>query len=170
MTNLEFYRKCKTRYPPVDKFSRIEWWQIVLIFIGAVLIEPLFVYRKVSNTPLTRSFYFGQIKYFVLLTIPFFALYLWTSWKDAVKRHRGYCWLGKFEVVKKQSSLLFCYLWLAPGKGNKLKVNRSFFDKVQEGDVVVIRRDALGKIERLMRVKDIALRLKHLSSRRRDRP
>jgi hypothetical protein len=165
MVDLEFYRKRRTKYPPVDKLSRVEWWQILLIIMGAVLIEPLVVYKKVRHIPFTRSYYVEQIKYFVLLSIPFFLFYLWMNWRETVKRTRGYCWVGRFEVIQKKSSMLSCHLMLAPGKENKLKVNRSFFNKVHEGDIVMIRRDVLGKIERVILVKDFAARFRRLTIR-----
>ncbi len=163
--NSEFYRKCKTKFSPAVKLSRVDWWLIVLIGIGGVLIEPFIVYKKLRHIPFTPSYYIDQVKYFVLLCIPFVLVYFWTSWKESVKRSRGYCWIGKFEVIKKQKSFLACYLWLNPGKDNKLKVNRKFFYKVHEGDSVMIRRDALGKIERVIQVKGVAARLRRLSGR-----
>ena len=46
MVNLEFYRKRKTKYPPIHKFSQLDWWQIVLVIIAAVLLEPLVPTRR----------------------------------------------------------------------------------------------------------------------------
>lgn len=165
MLNYEFYRMYKKKYPPVEKFSRRELWVIILISIGAVLIEPFVVYKKFRHIPFTRTYYLDQVKYFVLIILPFVLVYLWANWRESTKRSRGYYWMGKFEVIQKQKSFLSCYLLLTPGKENKLKVNRSFFNKVHEGDRIIIRRDALGNIERTTQVKDFAARLRRLSSR-----
>src|SRR5690349_10661899 len=165
MANLEFYRKRKTKYPPIHKFSQLDWWQIVLVIIAAVLLEPLVTYKKARHVPFTRSYYVEQIKYFVLLSIPLFVYYLWAKWRESIKRAKRYCWIGRFEVIRKKSSLISCYLLLAPGKENKLKVNRNLFNKVHEGDMLLIRRDALGNIERVLLIKDFAARFKRLTIR-----
>jgi len=159
MKNHEFYRKYKTTYPPVSKFSREDWWQLIVISLAAILVAPLIVYKNDHHNPFTQSYYLQQIKYFLLVGIPYAMYYFWTRWLQRVKRNRGYGWVGKFEVIRKRSSILFCYLVLAPGTANRLKVSRSLFDSIREGDFVMIYKDALGKIERVTRVKDFAARL-----------
>ncbi|MGC3943726.1 MAG: hypothetical protein QM762_04160 [Chryseolinea sp.] len=159
--NTEYYRKYRVKYRSAHKISRIEWWQIILVIVAAVLIEPIVVYNKFRQIPFTQSYYVQQIKYFLLLSLPVLAFYLWINWRESVKRSRGYCWVGRFEVAKKHASFLSCYLTLTPGK-NKLRVNRTFYNKVREGDVVVVRRNALGEIERTIRITGLASRLKNL--------
>ena len=167
------YLARESRKTPRELFKILEWLYeshadrgSLLIAIGGVLIEPFVVYKKLRHIPFTQSYYLEQVKYFVLLCTPFVVVYFWTSWKESVKRSRGYCWIGKFEVIRKQKSFLACYLWLNPGKDNKVKVNRNLFYQVHEGDNVMIRRDAFGKIERVQRVKSIAMRLRRLSTGR----
>ena len=75
-----------------------------------------------------------------------------------MKRSRGYGWLGKFEVVSKKSWFVFHYLRLAPGNG-KLKVDRDLFEKIRVGNIILIRRDALGKIEDVRKVNNLSSRL-----------
>jgi hypothetical protein len=67
--------------------------------------------------------------------------------------------VGKFEVVKKRTSFVFRYLLLAPGNGNKIRVNRNFFDKTRVGDFILIRRDALGSVEQINKTKNFSSRL-----------
>ena len=161
MMNSEFYRKYRVKYPSASKLTHIEWWQIILVIIAAVLIEPVVVYNKLRHTPFTQSYYLGQAKYFLLLSLPVVGFFIWIRWRESVKRSRGYCWVGRFEVQKKHSSFLSCYLMLSPGR-QKLKVNRNFFNKINEGDIVIVRRNALGEIERMIRITNLAARLKNL--------
>lgn len=164
MKNSEFYKKYKTTYPPSSKFSREDWWQLIVISIAAVLIEPFVIYKN-RHTPFTLSFYVEQIQYFLWIGIPYALYYFWNNWQASVKRSRGYRWVGKFEVIRKRSSFFFCYLILAPGKANTVMINRSLFSKIREGDFVMIHKDALGKIEQVIRVKDFATRLTRIRSK-----
>ena len=93
-----------------------------------------------------------------LIAFPFIALFIWLNWRESMKRSRGYGWLGKFEVVGKKSWFVFYYLQLAPGNG-KLKVERDLFEKIRVGNIILIRRDALGKIEDVRKVNNLSSRL-----------
>lgn len=159
MKNHEFYKKHKASALSVDKLSREPWWQVILTVAATVLAEPLIVYKKYRSVPFTFDFYFHQIKYVLLIGVPIILYYLWTKWKSTIKRNRGYYLVGKFKVVEKRKRFTFCYLTLAPGNENKLKINRSLFAKIREGDFVIVRRDALGNIEQITHVKDFAARL-----------
>ena len=162
MKHLEFYSKYKTRYPPIVNpiFSKRNWWYVVLITAVAVLIEPfLFMSKYQRSVPFSLNSYVEQIKYFLLIALPFVALLIWVNHRESAKRSRGYGWVGKFEVVKKQTSFVFRYLLLTPGKGNKIRVSKHLFDKTRVGDSILIRRDALGGIEEISKTKNFSRRL-----------
>jgi len=154
MKHQEFYRKYKASYPPM-----ISPWNIVLIMVVAALAVPFFVYRNAKFVNFSLADYLKQIEYFMFIGLPLGLFLFWTNWRESVKRSKRYCWVGKFKVVGKQSSFLSCYLNLSPGDSNKLKVDRSLFNKTNVGDFILIRRDALGDIDEVRRVKDVVNRL-----------
>lgn len=169
MKHHEFYRKYKASYPPVENplFSRKNWWRIVLIPLAAVLIEPLIImYKHQRLVQFSFHYYLQIIEYLLFIVVPFLAYLLWVNLRDWIKQSRGYSWLGKFEVIDKQLSFAFCYLLLAPGDDNKLRVNRDMFEKIRVGDFVQIRRDALGDIEEITKVKSFSSRLAKVKSKR----
>jgi len=153
MKRYEFYIKYKASRAAHEKplLSKRNWWQIALISIIAIVTGPLNVYRRQRSIPVATSNYLRLVEYFSFIIIPLVALLLWSHWREYLRRSRGYNWIGRFEVVNKRSSFLFYYLLLAPGN-SELKVNRNLFGKTSVGDCVVIRRDALGKIEEISRV------------------
>ncbi len=168
MKNLEFYSKYKTSYPPLVSpfFSKENWWRIGLITLVAVLIEPLIMYKHQRSVPLSFDYYLRLVGYFVAIVVPFVLFLLWINWRESLKRSRGYGWVGKFEVIDKQSSFVFCYLLLSPGIKNTLKVNRAVFHKIRIGDVVQIRRDALGSLEEISRVNNFSSRVAKAATKR----
>ena len=161
MKHGEFYRKCKTSYPAIVDpiFSKKNWWQIILMTVVGVLIEPLIMYGRQRTVPSSPHFYLQRIEYLSCMVIPFFAFLFWMNWRESEKRTRGYGWIGKFEVIGKRSSLLFCSLLLAPGSDHRLKVDRSLFDKTRIGDFILIQRNSFGNIESVTRAKNFSRRL-----------
>ncbi len=161
MKHLEFYSKYKISYPPLANplFSKKNWWWIVLITALAALMGPLLMFKRSKAIPFSISFYIQLSEYFLILFTPFVGFLLWVNWRELKKRKRGYGWVGKFEVIGKESLLSFNYLKLAPGINNKLKVDRDLFDKVRIGDSVLIRRDSLGNIEGLSKVSNFSSRI-----------
>lgn len=161
MRHQEHYKKYKVKYPTLvnPMFSRKNWWRIILITAAAVLVEPLLMYRHNRSIPFSTTYYLQTIKYLSIFVFPFCGFLFWVNWRELLKRERGYGWVGKFEVVAKGSSFPFRYLLLSPGDNNKLKVDRELFEKVREGDFILIRRDALGNLEEASKVKDISNRL-----------
>jgi hypothetical protein len=131
MKHPELYSKYKTNYPPLVNplFSRRNWWRIGLITVLVVLIGPLIIYKHQRSVPFTFDYYLKLIGYFSIIVVPFVGFLFFVNWQESRKRSRGYGWVGKFEVIKKQSSFLFCYLLLAPGDSNKLMVNRACLRK-----------------------------------------
>ncbi len=154
MKHQEFYKKYKMSYPPM-----ISPWSIVLIMAVAAVVVPLFMYRNVRTLSFSLSEYLKQVEYFLFIGVPFGFFLFWVNWREAAKRKKRYCWMGKFEVTSKTSSLLFCYLSLVPGKENKLRVDRRLFNKTNIGDYIIIRRDAFGKVDEVKRVNDVLNRL-----------
>jgi hypothetical protein len=161
MKHLEFYTKYKVSYPPLTNsfFSKGNWWRIGLITAMAALIEPLIMYKRIGAVPFSFRSYILLAEYFLILIVPFVAFLLWINWRESVKRKRGYGWVGKFNVIDKQSALTFFYLFLEPGINNKLKVNRALFEKISVGDSVLIRRDSLGSIEEISKVDTFSSRI-----------
>ncbi len=172
MKHHEFYTKYKTSYPPIINpiFSKRNWWHIVIITVGAVLIGPLVMYKHQRSAPLSFNYYIRLIEYSLYIIIPLVGVLIWSNWRESTKRSKGYSWIGKFEVINKQSSIAFCYLFLAPGNSNKIKVNRALFEKVRVGDLVKVRRDALGNIEEISKVSKFSSRLARVASRRVQKP
>jgi hypothetical protein len=154
MKHQEYYRKYKTTYPP-----SIHGWNIVWAIAVAALVEPLLVLSKVKRMDFSFHYYLEQLEYFMWFAIPAGLFLAHVYKKESMKRNKGYYWLGKFEVIGKQSSLLSDYLQLAPGRGHKLKVERSLFDKTKIGDFIVIRRDALGGLDEVRRVNNLLARV-----------
>src|SRR5690349_14852516 len=142
MKHQEFYRKYKTRYP-----RTMSPWHVLWIAAAAVLIEPLIAYRSQRRLAFSFAYYLEQMEYFLFIAVPFGLYVFWAYWRESLKQRRGYCWVGKFEVVDKRSSFGYCQLVLSPGKENRLNVNKSFFNKTLIGDLIIIRRDALGEID-----------------------
>ena len=161
MKNPELYIKYKTNYPPLASsfFSKRNWWRIALITIVAVLIEPFMIHKNQRSVPFTLDYYLRMIKYFAIIVVPFVAFLFWINWRESIKRNRGYGWIGKFEVIDKQSTFAFCYLLLSPGHNNKLKVKRNLFEKIRTGDFIQIRRDVFGNIEEVSRLDSFSTRL-----------
>jgi hypothetical protein len=161
MKHEEFYSKYKASgTPAVDLiFIKRNRWHIVLITIVVVLIGPLIMYRHYRGVPFSLDYYLRVIGYLLCIYVPLIAFLFWSSHQESIKRKRGYSWVGKFEVMAKQTSFVFCYFVLAPGSDHKIKVSRSLFDKIRVGDFIMIRRDALGKIEEVSRVNNLSARL-----------
>lgn len=161
MRSLEHYRKYKTHYPASQHpFSREHWLRTVIILFAAVLIWPLFLYKYYRNiVPFTSTYYLTQVTYGLCSAFLISGFYFRNSWRETVKRNRSYCLVGKFEVVSKRSSFVRCYLLLVPGQKNEIGVTRNLFNKVEVGDSVVVRRDALGVVEKVIKVKKFATKL-----------
>jgi hypothetical protein len=160
MKRYEFYTKYKVNYPPSINpvFYKKNYWQIVWQTLIAVSIEPLMMYKYRSSVDFSFSNYLRLMAYCFLIAAPFISLFVWLNWRESVKRSRGYGWLGKFEVVNKKSWFVFHYLQLAPGNST-IKVERNLFEKTRVGNIILIRRDALGKIEEIRKVNHLTNRL-----------
>ena len=161
MKHLEFYRKYKTSYTPIlnPLFSKRNWWRISLISFAAMLVGPLILYKNQRSIPLSFGHYLLLMRYFLIIVLPLLSFLIWANWRESLKRTRGYKWIGKFEVINKQTSLAFRYLLLSPGNGNRIKVDRDLFERTRAGDFIVIRRDALGNIEEINKVNNFPKRL-----------
>jgi hypothetical protein len=169
MKHLEFYIKYKTGYPPIVNtiFSKRNWWRIALITVLAILIEPLVImYKHQRSVPISLDYYMELTAYFLFIVIPFVGLLFWLNRRERTKQKRGYGWVGKFEVIEKQSLVLIHYLLLAPGTKNKVKVNWNLFEKTRVGDFILIRRDALGGIDEIIKVNNFSSRLSKIGTRR----
>jgi hypothetical protein len=162
MKHHEFYIKYKINNPPIlnSVFTKRNWWLIVLITVATVLIEPMAImYRHKKPIPFSFSYYLQLTEYLAFFVIPFVAILFWANWRELTKRSRGYCWVGKFEVVAKRTSFGFHYLLLEPGSSNRVRVNQALFEKIRIGNLIQIRRDALGSIEEVSRVSSFSRRL-----------
>jgi len=160
MKRYEYYSKYKVNYPPTINpvFYKKNYWQIVWQTLVAVLVEPLIMYKYQRSVAFSFNNYLRLMEYCFLIAVPFIAFFVWLNWRESVKRSRGYGWLGKFEVIKKKSWFVFHYLQLAPGD-SKLKVEGDLFEKIRVGNIILIRRDALGKIEEVRKVNNLSNRL-----------
>jgi hypothetical protein len=163
----EVYTKYKISYPALVNpiFSKKNWWQVVLITAFAVLVEPLVLYRQQRLVSFSLDYYLRIAQYFLMMVTPFVAFLIWTNWRESVKRSKGYCWIGKFEIVLKASSLVSNYVVVYPGE-DRLRVDRKLFDKIREGDFILVRRDVFGKIEEVKKVSNLSTRMARLRSRR----
>ncbi len=161
MKHPEFYNRYKTNYPPMVSplFSKRNWWRIGLITMVAILIGPLVMYKNQRSVPFSFDYYLRLTENFIMIIVPFVVFLFWINWRESIKRSRGYAWLGKFEVVNKRSTFVFCYFLLTPGDSNKLRVSRNLFEKTRVGDFILIRRDALGNIEEISKVNSFSNRI-----------
>lgn len=161
MKSLEFYHKHRLKYPsrvnPI--FSKRNLWHLIVIIAAGVLVEPVALYKYNKSIPFTLHYYFQAIKYSLLVAVPFGAFIFWVNWRELKKKSEGYEWVGKFEVVDKKTVLTFCYLHLAPGGKNKIRVHWGLFEKIRIGDFIVIRRDVFGNLEKINKVKNLPSRL-----------
>lgn len=158
MKHQEHYRKYKANYPVLVYIPGVIW------AIGvAALVEPFIVLNKAKRAGFSLYDYFNQLQYFLLLILPIGLFLTYTYWKESVKRQRGFRWVGKFRVIDKKALPLKCYLFLYPGSDHKITVQRDTFSRVKIGDFIIIRRDSLGKIEKINHVNNWFGRLKSKS-------
>jgi hypothetical protein len=155
MKHVEFYTKYRTSYPAIANpiFSKGSRWTIFLIAMVAIIVAPLILYNQQRPLPFSLSQYFRLVESFLVFAFPFVALLVWNNWRESAKRSKGYGWVGKFEVINKQSNFVFSYLLLSPGNEHKIKVDRSLFLKTRIGDNILIHRDVFGSLVRISRVK-----------------
>jgi len=154
MKHQELYRKYKTNYSPA-----MNPWGVLIVTLIAILVEPLMASTKYKLAPFSFGSYLHQIKYFSFVGVPFGLFLFWTNWRESVKRNRGFCLVGKFEVIGKRSSFMFNHLVLSPGDKNELKVDKKLFNKIHVGDFVIIRRDALGDVNEVRSVSNFLSRM-----------
>ena len=168
----EFYTKYKAKYPTTVNpiFSKKNWWRIVLITVAVALIEPLILYRHQRSIPFSVDYYLQVIPYILYIVVPLVVFLFWANGRESLKRSRGYRWEGKFEVLYKHSSFLFCFLVIAPGCKNKIQVDRKLFEKVRVGDFVLITRNSLGNIEAVRIINDFSGRLAKANNKRVSKP
>jgi hypothetical protein len=102
----------------------------------------------------------------VVIIVPFVSFLLWTNWRESIVQKKGYGWVGKFEVIGKQSKFAFKFLLLSPGKRNRMKVSLDMFERTRVGEFILIYRDSLGRIEKVNKVKDLSSRLSRIESKR----
>lgn len=161
MKDFEFYSKYKTSYPPIVNpiFSKGNWWRIVLVTVVAVLIGPLMMYKHQKQVVFSFDYYFRLLGYSLLVFVPFISFLIVANRRALAKRSKGYGWVGKFEVINKHSSFGFHYLLLAPGNHHQIKVDGNLFEKISPGDFVRVRRDALGAIVDISKIKNLSGRL-----------
>lgn len=130
----------------------------MLITVVAALIGPLILYKYQRSIPFSLNYYLQLIEYCILFVIPFEAVLFWLNWRESIKKRNGYIWLGKFEVIQKQSLLVMHYLKLVPGNF-RIKVSRSIFEKISVGNFILIRRNSLGAIEEVKKISNLQNRL-----------
>jgi len=167
MKRYEYYIKYKTNNRTFinSVFHKVNWWHIVLPTLAAILIGPLVIYFRQRSVPSSFNQYLRFTEYCFLIVVPFILFLLWLNWRESIKRNSGYSWIGKFKVTGKHSSFAFCYLYLAPGN-TKLKVARSLYEKTRAGNFILIRRDALGKIEEIRKVNNRSSRISKIGIKR----
>lgn len=167
MKRHEFYTKSKISYPALVNpiFTKRNWWQVMLITAFAVLVEPLVLYRQQRLNSFSLEYYLKITEYFLIIIIPFVAFLMWTNWRESVKRSKGYCWMGKFEVVSKETTLVASYVVVSPGL-DKLRVDRKLFERIKEGDFVQVRRDVFGQLEEIKKLNSFSSRLAKIHNRR----
>lgn len=172
MKNSDLYTKYNSIYTSIlsSKISKGNLRVSALIILAVFFIEPLIMYKYHRSIPFTLDYYLRQIKYFSFIIIPLGILLLWTNWREKVKQTRGYSWMGKFQVLDKQTSMLSYYLLLTPGYQNKIKVSRILFNKTRVGDMITINRNALGKVEQIKKLNGIKQRLKLAETKRTQQP
>jgi hypothetical protein len=134
------------------------------VIFGALLLEPLVMYRRQRVSTFSFDYYVQQLEFFVFIITPLLALLFWLNWREMEKQGKKYGWVGKFEVIAKGSSFLFCYLFLA-GRGGKIRVDRALYEKTRVGDSIFIYRDSLGNIEEVEKVSNYADRVARLTVR-----
>ncbi len=168
MKDFEFYKKHKANYPSLENpmFTKGNFWITAAVTLLAILLEPLILYKNFRNVPFSVHYYLQQMEYFSLFAVPMASLIFWAYWREVLKRNGGYHWVGKFEVIDKQQSLFnSCYLAMAPGNKNKVKVERSLFEKIRVGDHVIVQRDVFGNVEEVKKASNFTTRLTKVRDR-----
>jgi hypothetical protein len=168
MKDLELYRKYKTKYSAAEEQApyKRSVGLIIAMSVAATLLGPLLLFKYSKGVAFSTPYYIQHVAYFSLVTLPFAAFLVWSYRREAIKQSSGYHWVGKFEVLDKQSSFTSLYLVLS-GTNNKVKVERSLFEKTRIGDFIIILRDALGNVEEIKRVNRFSHQLKNVRSYKR---
>lgn len=166
MKDLDLYRKYKTKYGAAEDQApyKRSAGLIIAMSVAAMLLGPLLLFKYSKGVAFSTPYYLQHVAYFSLVTLPFTFFLVWSYRREAIKQSSGYRWVGKFEVLDKQSSLTYLYLVLSPGTNNKVKVERSLFEKTRIGDFIIILRDALGNVEEIKRVNRFSNQLKTVRS------
>ncbi len=168
MKQFEFYKKYKTSYPALENpiFTKGNFRITIAVVVIGTLLEPLILYRHFRNIPFSFHYYVQQIEYFLIFVVPVMSLIFWAYWREILKRSEGYRWVGKFEVKDKQQSLFnHFYLALSPGNNNKLKVERSLFNKIRVGDSIIVHRDVFGNVEEIKKISSFSSRVAKVRDR-----
>lgn len=167
MKDLDLYRKYKTKYGATEDQApyKRSAGLIIAMSVAATLLGPLLLFKYSKGVAFSTSYYLQHVAFFSLVTLPFAIFLVWSYRRETLKQSSGYRFVGKFEVLDKQSCLTYLYLVLSPGINNKVKVERSLFEKTRIGDFIIILRDALGNVEEIKRVNRFSSRLSQLPSR-----
>ena len=163
------YKKCKDNSAVISPiFSKSNLPFTIVMVLGVLLVEPLIMYKYRRTVPFSFDYYIQQIEFALLVIVPLLIILFWLNSRESEKQNKGYRWVGKFEVLAKQSSFLFCYLQVA-GEENRIKVDRPLFEKTKVGDTIMIHRDSLGNIEKIEKVNNLAGRVARLQVNNRSR-
>ena len=159
----EFYRKYKIgqRHDRAG-FSSETWWKILAV-AAAILIDAFIAYKRQRvQVPFSLRHYGYLVEGLVVVVLAFALLVIVFHWRALVTYAKGYGWIGTFEVQRKYATALSYCLVLRPGQDHVIRVNKTFFDQVNVGDSLEIKRDALGMIAHVRRTGNYSTRLRRL--------
>lgn len=141
--------------PEIDSSN---WWIYLLGSVIVIFIGPFF------NKYKHAYFEYEMMRIWItsaLIVIVLNAIFLWfLQIRPYLEKGKGYFFLGKFEIVEKNTKLGKGYLTLNPGNRHLVKVSGAFFKSVQEGDKIIVERNCLGDIRNIKKVSGIRERLK----------
>jgi hypothetical protein len=132
--------------------------------IAAVALAPLIVIRKSHIVP-SLEIYLRQVTFFAgALTLILLPLLWVMHFRPYFEMKSGHYYVGKFEVKNKIQVLGYCYLLLAPGKANWIKVSEKIFHAVKVGQAIELTRAIFGAIKNI-KIRDIRHRVNRSYSR-----
>lgn len=160
--NQEHYEKVKISQNHRAKpyFNRSNWLTYVLVAIFSVAIAPLITIRKSHIVPSSLSIYFHEINFFACALALVILPLLWVMQvRPYFEMKSGHCYIGRFEVKSKIQFLGYCYLLLAPGKRNWIKVNQKIFHSVKIGEAIELKRAIFGAVNEMKIVHNLRHRV-----------
>ena len=166
MKNEQYYIRIKIPKGDLLKpvLTRSNWWQYVITVGPLILLGPLIPikYRKLYPQSIQEYIHDLLIPAGIILTYVCFEIWFGQI-LPYLERRRGYYLKGKFEIIDKKRFMGLTFLKLKPGIENQIRVERSLYNTLKTGDIIMIERTAFGGVKKISKVSDFYNRVKRVS-------